>query len=231
MLENLIGQLYQTNTQLPLQYGQMNNQAFAPYYSYLQSQAGNAANLGGQNINAQASLGNQYIGNAGQLGSSAMGLYGTLAGQEAGMYQSELPMQMEMAKYNSLSPVLAGLLGQGGMGGFNISPISMDFNRPNVMRGYGRTVGNSYDQLGRAYGTGSAAANDAYGQGMQGMQGYDETMGGAFADNLDRLPSAPGRPMAGMPQQEPQAAGGGDLTPAGMKMWNSQQKLNRTRRT
>ena len=285
MLENLIGQLYQTNTQLPLQYGQMFNQAYQPYYSYLQSQAGNAANLGGrgidaqaslggqninaqaslggqninaqsslggQNINAQASLGGQYIGNAGQLGSSAMGLYGNLTGQEASMYQSELPMQMEMAKYNSLSPALAGLLGQGGMGSFDISPISMNFNRPDVMRGYQGAVDRSYGELGnayrsgsqaadqaygsgrsaadqaydsgrsaadQAYGSGREAASNAYGQGMQGMRGYDRTMGGAFADNLDRLPTAPyqqqaapqpaaGSPAAGMPFGKPPQAQG-----------------------
>lgn len=177
MLENLIGQVYQTNSQLPLQYGQMYNQAYQPYYGYLQSQAGNAAQLG-------TSLGGQYIGNAGQLGSSAMSLYGNLAGQEAGMYQAELPVQMEMAKYNSLAPVLAGLMGQGGLGSFNISPISMNFNRPDVMGGYQGAVDRSYSELGNSY-------NKSYGQGMGGMRGYDRTMAGAFADNLDRLPQAP----------------------------------------
>lgn len=235
MLESLIGQIYQQNTQLPLAYGNLYNQAYQPYYGYLQSQAGNAANLGGQNINAQASLGNQYIGSAGQLGSSAMGLYGNLAGQEAAMYQSELPMQMEMAKYNSLSPVLAGLLGQGGMGSFNISPISMNFNRPDVMRGYQGAVDRSYNQLGSAYGAGSGAASNAYNQGMQGMQGYDETMAGAFAANLDSLPRRPLQPgvlpQSGPPSGPPsnQQPSGDTITPAGMKMWKAQQKQNRRR--
>lgn len=265
MLENLIGQLYQTNTQLPLAYGNLYNQAYQPYYGYLQSQAGNAANLGGraldaqaslggqninaqsslggQNINAQASLGGSYMSNVGQLGSSAMGLYGNLAGQEAAMYQSELPMQMEMAKYNSLSPVLAGLLGQGGMGSFDISPISMNFNRPDVMRGYQGAVDRSYGELGNAYQSGQQAANSAYqagagaagraydqgrsaadsayGQGMAGMQAYDDQMAGAFAGHLDALPQ--------MPNQQAARPAGGNPSPVNMQSWNAQQPPNKRR--
>jgi hypothetical protein len=111
-----------------------------------------------------------------------MGLYGNLTGQETAMYQSELPLRMEMAKYNSLAPVLSGLLGQfGGGGGMSISPISMGFDRPDVMRGYNDAVTNA-----------QSAVRGAYGQAASAARSYDDEFRQAFTDNLDRLPSLPG---------------------------------------
>jgi hypothetical protein len=160
-MEDLIGQLYQYNMGLPLQYA-------TPYFSFLNNQAGNMAGMGNAYQNNVGSIGNQAIGTYGSMGNQAMGLYGQLAGQQAQMYQSELPVQMEMAKYNSLAPVLSGLLGQfGGFGGSNISPISMSFDRPDVMAGYGGAVDNAYSQLGKAtfgaYRNADNAYNRAYG--------------------------------------------------------------------
>lgn len=60
MLESLIGNIHQTNTQLPLQYGGMYGNAFAPMYGYYGQQANNMSSLGGQ----------------------SMGLYGNLASQD-----------------------------------------------------------------------------------------------------------------------------------------------------
>jgi len=212
VLENLIGQLAGQAAQLPLNYGQLFQSAYSPYFQYANNQADNMAGLGqagigaqsqlGQaGIGAQSQLGQSYIGNAGQLGQSAMGLYGNLAGQQAAMYQSELPMQMEMQKYNSLSPALGGLLGQLGLGGINLAPIKMDFNRPDVMAGYGGAVSNAQNYLNSSYSKGSGAAQSAYRQGVNDAKSYDGQFGGMFADMMDRMPTPPA------PQQQaPMAA-------------------------
>jgi hypothetical protein len=152
-LEDLLGGLYQFNMGLPLQYAN-------PYFNFLGGQAGNVAGLGNAYQGNMGGIGQQAVGQAGSLGQGAMGLYGNLANTQAGMYQSELPMQMEMQKYNSLAPALSGLLNQfGGFGGggLNISPISMQFNRPDVMAGYQGAVDNSFNQM-------NSAADKAYGQ-------------------------------------------------------------------
>ena len=127
-LEGLLGQMVGMPVAYGNMYTNMYNSMYNPMYSYGQSQAGNMAQLGGQ----------------------SMGLYGNLAGQQASMYQAELPMQMEQAKWNSLAPALSGLLNQIGFGGVNLSPLSMQFNRPDVMAGYGSAVGNAY-QNARGY--------------------------------------------------------------------------------
>ena len=161
-LEDLLGGLYQFNMGLPLQY-------FNPYAHFQQGQAQNLAGLGNTYQNSVGGIGQAGIGGAASLGNSAMGLYGNLANTQASMYQSELPMQMEMQKYNSLAPALSGLLNQfgGGFGGggLNISPIAMNFNRPDVMGGYQGAVDNSFGQLGKfadqAYGQAKGAFGDA----------------------------------------------------------------------
>lgn len=129
-IEDTLGSMFNTALQLPVAYGGMYNNAYAPMYGYGQSQGSNMAQLGGQ----------------------SMGLYGNLAGQQASMYQSELPMRMEMAKYNSMMPVLQGLLSQYGLGGMagSFQPISMEFNRPDVMGGYQGAVNGAYSNA-RAY--------------------------------------------------------------------------------
>jgi hypothetical protein len=153
---------------MPVAYGNMYtnmyNSMYNPMYSYGQSQAGNMAQLGGQ----------------------SMGLYGNLAGQQASMYQAELPMQMEQAKWNSLAPALSGLLNQIGFGGVNLSPLSMQFNRPDVMAGYGSAVGNAY----------------------QNARGYDGWMQQNFAGHQGAMQNAmPPNPFSGRarrPQSQPQ---------------------------
>lgn len=152
-LEDMIGSIYNTNMQLPLAYGNMYNNAYGPMYGYGQSQAGNMAQLGGQ----------------------SMGLYGNLAGQQASMYQSELPLQMQQQQWNSLAPVLSGLLGQFGMGGGqSISPINMSFRRPDVMSGYDSAVNNAYSNA----------------------RSYDGWMQDNFQDHMSKLPTMP-KPQGG----------------------------------
>lgn len=142
-IESILGQM----VGLPGAYGNMYTNMYNPMYGYGQSQAGNMAQLGGQ----------------------SMGLYGNLAGQQASMYQAELPMQMEMAKWNSIAPALSGLLGQIGFSGANISPLSMQFNRPNVMSGYGSAVSNAYSNA----------------------RGYDDWMQQNFAGQRGMMPPNP----------------------------------------
>ena len=160
-LEGLLGQM----VGLPVAYGNMYtnmyNSMYNPMYSYGQSQAGNMAQLGGQ----------------------SMGLYGNLAGQQASMYQAELPMQMEQAKWNSIAPALSGLLGQIGFGGANISPLAMQFNRPDVMSGYGSAVNSAY----------------------QNARGYDGWMQQNFAGHQQAMQNAmPPNPFAAQAQQAQQ---------------------------
>ena len=149
-LVNLFGQV----SQLPLAYGGMYSNAFNPMYGYYNAGAGNQTNLGGQ----------------------AMGLYGNIAGQQAQMYQSELPFQMEQQKFNSVAPVLSGLLSQWGGGNYNFSPINMQYNRPDAMSGYGGAVNNAYTQ----------------------SRYYDQPMQQTHQAGVGMLPSAPymGRPFA-----------------------------------
>jgi hypothetical protein len=178
-LSGMIGSIYNTNMQLPLQYGNMYNNMYNPMYGYGQSQAGNMAQLGGQ----------------------AMGLYGNLAGQQASMYQSELPFQMQQQQWNSLAPVLGGLLGQFGMGGgASISPINMSFNRPNVMSGYQGAVGNAYSNA----------------------RGYDGWMQNNFTQHSGMMPQMPqpqggggGQTFGGYVPQNPPPAGASASKPKG----------------
>lgn len=192
MLEQLIGNIYQTNSQLPLAYGGMYANAYSPYFQYMGNQAGNMAGLG-----------NTYLGQAGQMGQASMGLYGQLAGQQAQMYQTELPIQYEMQKFNALSPVLSGLLGQGGFDGLpSIGPVNMSFSRPDVMAGYQGAVDRGY-----------AGVKDAYGAATSGVRSYDGQFAGGFADMLDKLPAAPyaratkPAPAAASPAPTPSAGG------------------------
>jgi hypothetical protein len=218
-LEDMISDLYKYNMALPLQYA-------SPYFGFLGNQANNMAGVGNAYQGNVGSLGNQYqqgvagagnayqgnmgsigtsaIGQAGQLGSSAMGLYGGLANTQAGMYSSELPVRMEMAKYNALAPALSGLLGQFGGGGINLGSVNMEFNRPDVMKGYQGAVDNSFNQLGNftndaygqatnaygsavgnansAYNAAQSNANSGYGQAAGGVQGYDGEFKGQWED-------------------------------------------------
>jgi hypothetical protein len=205
-LEDLLGSLYQFNMGLPLQYAN-------PYFNFLNNQAGNMTSLGNQYQNNIGSLGGQAIGGSASLGNSSMGLYGNLAGQQAQMYQSELPMQMEMQKYNSLAPALSGLLGQfgGGMGGMNISPISMNFNRPDVMGGYQGAVDNAYKNFGNTTNQAYGQATDAYGQanrdtsaiGDQFQNQWKNVQNQAFPNQQPQKPApAPQKPLGQRPAPE-----------------------------
>lgn len=192
-LEDLIGGLYQFNMELPLQYAN-------PYFGFLNNQAGNMASLGNTYQGNVGSLGNQAIGGASQLGNSAMNLYGSLANTQAGMYQSELPMQMEMQKFNSLAPALSGLLGQfgGGFGGAGISPISMNFNRPDVMSGYQGAVDNSYKQLGNFTNQAYGQAQGAYDQANKNTNAIGNQFNQQWNNLQDRVfpkPQKPSKPV------------------------------------
>jgi hypothetical protein len=171
-LEDMIGSIYQTNMGLPLQYGNLYNNMYAPMYGYGQSQANNMAQLGGQ----------------------SMGLYGNLAGQQASMYQSELPFQMEQQKFNSLAPVLSGLLGQFGMGGGGggIGPINMSFKRPDVMSGYQGAVNNAYSNA----------------------RSYDGWMNDNFSNHMDKMPKMPQAGGPAGPRPSGPATGGGFPQPS-----------------
>ncbi len=192
-LSGMIGSIYNTNMQLPLAYGNMYNNMYNPMYGYGQSQAGNMAQLGGQ----------------------AMGLYGNLAGQQASMYQSELPFQMQQQQWNSLAPVLGGLLGQFGMGGgASISPINMSFNRPNVMSGYQGAVNSAYSNA-RSYDDWMNANFQKHSAMMPQMPkpqggGVSQTFGGYVPQNPP--PAEPPAPPA--PAKKPSSGWGQSLPPA-----------------
>lgn len=162
-LAGLLGQLGAAGMQLPLQYGQLYQGAYAPGFNYFGQQANNMTNLG----------------------QAGMGLYGNLAGQQASMYQAELPHMAEMAMFNALAPALSGILGSAGLGSFNISPMQMQFNRPDVMGGYQDVMNRSYNEA----------------------KGYDGLVGGMQAGLLDKMPTAPYMQQQQQPQQQqrPQA--------------------------
>jgi hypothetical protein len=208
-LEDLIGGLYQYNMGLPLQYAN-------PNFNFLNNQAGNMTSLGNQYQSNIGSLGGQAIGGSASLGNSSMGLYGNLAGQQSQMYQAELPMQMEMAKYNSLAPALSGLLGQfggGGMGGMNISPISMNFNRPDVMGGYQGAVDNAYKNFGNTTNQAYGQATGAYGRAHSDTAEIGNQFQGQWQNLQDRV--FPGQ--QGGAQKPPRLA---ELTPTAQP-WQS----------
>lgn len=209
MLE-MLGDLYKHNMGLPLQYAN-------PNFNFLNNQAGNMTSLGNQYQGNMGALGGQAIGGSASLGNSAMGLYGNLAGQQSQMYQSELPMQMEMAKYNSLAPALSGLLGQfgGDMGGMNLSPISMNFNRPDVMGGYKGAVDNAYKNFGNTTNQAYGQATGAYGQAHNDTAEIGKQFQGQWQNLQDRVfpkqnPAGPQRPVmspGGMPPPAGQPGG------------------------
>jgi hypothetical protein len=189
---NMIGQIYGQNQQLPLQYGGLYQNAYAPYFNYAGQQAGNMAGLGQQNIGTTGQIGQQNIGTTGQIGQGAMSLYGNLANTQAGMYQSELPFQMQSQMFNSLAPVLGGLLSQGGFGGLpSISPVQMNFDRPDVMSGFPGTVNQAYGSVNNAANQAYSKAGNAYGQAVNNTQSYDDRVGGMMADMMDKMPTAP----------------------------------------
>lgn len=161
-LAGLIGQLGTAGMQLPLGYGQMYQGAYGLPFNYYGNQAGNMT----------------------ALGQGGMGLYGNLAGQQASMYQAELPHMAEMAMFNALAPALGGILNSAGMGGINISPMQMGFNRPDVMGGYQDVMNRSYDEAQR----------------------YDGLVGGMTADMMDKMPTAPYMQQQQQAPQAPQAA-------------------------
>lgn len=132
-------------------------------------------NIYGQNLQLPLAYGGMYqtasnplfqyygnqAGNMTSIGNQSMGLYGTLAAQD-----------MDAQRYNSLAPVLSGLLGQfGGFGGgnFNISPIRSG------MGGYAGVVNRAYQQA----------------------KSYDGDMESAHRAMMSNLPKAPYMAQAG----------------------------------
>jgi hypothetical protein len=61
MLESLIGDVYRTNTQLPLAYGGMYADAYNPLYNYYTQGAGNMTSLGGQSMGLYGNLASQSM--------------------------------------------------------------------------------------------------------------------------------------------------------------------------
>lgn len=219
-LEDLIGTLYGLNLEMPLKYGQQTMQANQPLFGYITGQAQNATSLGNTLQNNAGSMGQTYANQAGSIGNNAMNLYGSLANTQAGMYQAELPFQMEQQKYNSLSPVLGGLLSYGGMGDFNIAPISMNYDRPDVMRGYQGTVDRAYKGVDDAVNRGYAENNSAYNTAQRGMQNYDQRFFGAHRKMMKSLPRPPQpkrpaapQPIMGAVKSNIGAAGGLNVMP------------------
>jgi hypothetical protein len=189
-LTGAISQIYGINANLPLQYGGMYQNAYDPYFDYAQQQGNNLAGLGQQNIST-----------AGQVGNAAMGLYGNLANTQASMYQSELPLQMQSQMFNSLAPVLGGLLQQGGFGGLpEISPVQMSFNRPDVMSGFPGVANQAY-----------GAVNNAYDRGVETARAYDDSFNQRFDDMLSKMPAMPG-------------GGGWQGTPEGRQRFQDRQR-------
>lgn len=182
-IEDLIGNIYSTNMQLPLQYGGMYTQMYNPMYDYGQSQGNNMTQLGGQ----------------------SMGLYGNLANTQASMYTAELPFQMEQQKWNSLTPVLGGLLGQFGMGGGAIAPIQMNMQRPNVMSGYHGAVNNAYNNA-RSYDSWMNTNFDRQNAVMPKFPGASSPMGGMPGPQSGAPAAAPALPAAPPPKAFPPSA-------------------------
>lgn len=168
-LEGLLGQMVGLPVAYGNMYGNMYSNMYNPMYGYGTSQAGNMAQLGGQ----------------------SMGLYGNLAGQQASMYQAELPMQMEQAKWNSIAPALSGLLSQIGFGGANISPLSMKFNRPDVMSGYDGAVNKAYSNA-RSYDPWMQQNFAGHQQAMQTAMPKNPFSGGAQPAAIGGAPTSPG---------------------------------------
>jgi len=187
-MQQLVGQL----AGLPLQYGSLTQSAYQPFFNYAGSQANNMAGLG-----------QSYLRDTGAIGQGGMNLYGSLANNQAQMYTSELPFQMEQQQFNSIAPVLSGLLGSFGYNVPDLSPISMSYNRPDIMSGYGSAVQGAYGAL-----------NNAYDRSVQNAKYMDQPFMQMQADMMDRLPAAPftqptepADPQGGGSQGAPQGGG------------------------
>lgn len=163
-LEDLLGDVYRTNQQLPLSYGGMFNNQFSPYYAFIAQQQQRLAEN-------QGNVGQAGISGATSLGNAGLGLYGNLAG-----------MRQQQQQFNSVAPVLGALLNQFGGAGFNLPAIS-PIGDP--MAGYGSAFGGALQQLANAQ-------NRAYSENRDASQSFGQQFGDVFNRQAGMMPRMAG---------------------------------------
>lgn len=184
VLDSLIGDIYRSNQQLPLAYGDQTNKQFSPYYAFLAQQANQLGNN-------QGNIGQGGVSGATSLGNASLGLYGQLAG-----------LQQQQQQFNSLAPVLGSLLNQfGGPGGFNLPAISA-IGDP--MAGYQGATSGAYGQLGNFM-------NTAYGQNDAASKQFGQQFEDVFNRQAGMMPQMPATNQSPQTPQAPAPQGGSPM--------------------
>lgn len=193
-LEELIAQMYNTNTNLPLGYGQMWNNTFKPAYDFQNQMGSNNANFQSSQGNNRAGIAQSGIGATGNIGSSAIGGYGGIAGLDA-----------QAQQFNSLSPVLSGLMNQYAPAGSQALPGIRPMQQ-NYLGGYGNMVNQGYQNV-------NSQVQNGYGQMDQNQSQYGDAQdktrqdfGDAFGKQMDKMPR---NPWERQPVDEGAGGGGG----------------------
>jgi hypothetical protein len=212
-LEELIAQMYNTNTNLPLGYGQLWNSAYKPAYDFQNQMANNNANFQSSQGNNRAGVAQSGIGATGNIAQAGIGAMGNLGSSAISGYGGVAGLDAQAQQFNSLSPVLAGLMSQYAPAGSqalpNITPMKQDY-----LGGYGGMVnqgyGNVSNQVNQGYGNVNSQVNSGYGQLDKNQSEYGDAQtgvrqdfGDAFRDQMKRMPTNPWNNKAPDPVSPP----------------------------
>jgi hypothetical protein len=208
-LEDLIAQMYAKNLDLPLGYGQMWNNTYKPAYDFQNQMGSNNANFQSSQGNNRAGIAQSGIGATGNIGSSAISGYGGVASLDA-----------QAQQFNSLSPVLSGLMSQYAPAGSAALP-SIAPMQQNYLGGYGNMVNQGYQNV-------NSQVQGGYGEMDKNQSEYGNAQdkvrtdfGDAFRDQMKRMPKnpwdnkAPDPVPPGPPQYPPPDMGSGMYYPNG----------------
>ena len=178
-LEDLIAQMYAKNLDLPLGYGQMWNNTYKPAYDFQNQMGSNNANFQSSQGNNRAGIAQSGIGATGNIGSSAISGYGGVAGLDA-----------QAQQFNSLSPVLSGLMSQYAPAGSAALP-SIAPMQQNYLGGYGNMVNQGYQNV-------NSQVQGGYGEMDKNQSEYGNAQdkvrtdfGDAFRNQMGKMPKNP----------------------------------------
>lgn len=212
-LEELIAQMYNTNTNLPLGYGQMWNNTYKPAFDFQNQMGTNNANFQSSQGNNRAGVAQSGIGATGNIAQSGIGAMGNLGSSAISGYGGVAGLDAQAQQFNSLSPVLAGLMSQYAPAGSQALP-SIAPMKQNYLGGYGDMVnqgyGNVSNQVNQGYGNVNSQVNSGYEQLDKNQSEYGDAQrgvrqdfGDAFRDQMNRMPKNPWENQAPNPVSPP----------------------------
>ena len=212
-LEELIAKMYETNTNLPLGYGQLWNNTYKPAFDFQNQMGTNNANFQSSQGNNRAGVAQSGIGATGNIATAGIGAMGNLGSSAINSYGGVAGLDAQAQQFNSLSPVLAGLMSQYAPAGSQALP-SIAPMKQNYLGGYGDMVnqgyGNVNSQVNQGYGNVNSQVNSGYGQLDKNQSEYGDAQSGvrqdfgdAFRDQMNRMPKNPWENQAPNPVSPP----------------------------